>query len=62
MNGWTLTRVWDIDGILVVAPTAGKAIELMKIYRKDNYYEPHSIKGISTGSLSQDYDVIIKGD
>ena len=64
MNGWTITRVWNIDGKLVVARTATEAIDVLKKYCKENkFYEPHSIVGISAGgTLSIDYDAIIAED
>ena len=61
MNGWTLTRVWEIDGRLVVARTIEEAIELIKTYHKDDhFYQPREVKGVCTGSLQLDYDALIK--
>lgn len=62
MNGIALTRVWNIDGRLVVAKTAKEAIDLIKTYYKENtFYEPESIVGVSAGgSLSIDYDALIR--
>lgn len=64
MNGWTLTRVWEIDGKLVVADTIEDAIALFKTYMGKNYTdEPISVRGVHTDSciISQmDFVAIIK--
>lgn len=64
MNGYTLTRVWEIDGQLVIADTIEEAIALYKTYiGKDYYNEPISVKGVHSDSypVSQmDYAAIIK--
>ena len=61
MNGWKLTRVWKIDGKLVVAKTATEAIGIMKKYYNDNEsYEPRSIVGMSDSASG--YDALIADD
>ena len=63
MNGWKLTRVWQIDHKLVVAPTIEGAIALFKTYMgKDYRDEPHDIRGICTNALLSDYDALIGED
>lgn len=63
MNGWKLTRVWQINHKLVVAPTIEDAIAVFKIYMgKDYRDEPHDIRGICTNVLLSDYDALIKED
>ena len=48
MNGWTITKVWEIDEHLVVAPTIEDAIALFKTYMGENYRdEPKNITAIS---------------
>ena len=32
MNGWTITRVWQVDHKLVVADTVNEAVDLFKAY------------------------------
>ena len=61
MNGWTLTRVWQIDHKIVVAPTIEEAIALFKLYMGDDYHdEPHDIRGIGTGGVFSEYAALIK--
>ena len=61
MNGWKLTRVWQIDHKLVVAPTIEDAIAVFKIYMGKNYHdEPRDIRGICTNVLLSDYDALFK--
>ena len=63
MNGWALTRVWQIDHKIVVAPTIEDAISLFKTYMgKDYRDEPLSITAVGTGSIYSDYDALIKED
>ena len=64
MNGWKLTRVWQIDHKLVVAPTIEDAIAVFKTYMgKDYRDEPHDIRGIATDSIVlADYEALIKED
>ena len=63
MNGWKLTRVWQVDHKLVVAPTIEDAIALFKTYMgKDYHDEPHDIQGISTNTILGDYNALIKED
>jgi len=60
MNGWALTRVWDIDGKLVIAPTAEEAIALIRKFAGDKYYEPSKIVAVSGDSYIKEYNAIIK--
>lgn len=57
MNGWTITKVWDIDGKLYVAHTIEDAIALCKIFVGD---EPREIKAMRGGHYVPDYDAVIK--
>lgn len=59
MNGWTLTKVWQVDHKLVVADTINEAVELFKTYM-GNDDEPLSIQAISTGRALVDYNALIK--
>lgn len=55
--------MWQVDHKLVVAPTIEDAIALFKTYMgKDYRDEPHDIQGISTNTISRDYDALIKED
>ena len=58
------TRVWKIDGHLVVADTVEDAVKLMRDYYAENsFYEPVSIEGVSAGGpLCSNYDALIKKD
>lgn len=61
MNGWKLTRVWQVDHKLVVANTIQEAVELYKAYMgKDYVDEPYSIQAISTDSALSDFSALIK--
>lgn len=61
MNGWKLTKVWQVDHKLVVAPTIEEAIALFKVYMgKDYRGEPYEVTAIRTSSVLSDYDAIIK--
>lgn len=61
MNGWTVTKVWQIDNKLVVAPTIEDAIALFKVYMgKDYSGEPCEVKAIKTSDCFGDYVAIIK--
>ena len=63
MNGWKLTRVWQVDHKLVVADTINEAVELYKAYMgKDYHDEPYSIQAISTDRALSDYNALIKED
>ena len=61
MNGWTLTKVRQVDHKLVVADTISEAVELFKAYM-GNDDEPLSIQVISTSSALSDYNALIKED
>lgn len=59
MNGWTLTRIWQIDHKLVVAGTIEEAIALFKTYMgEDNKNEPKNVRAI--GGDYSIYDALIK--
>ena len=61
MNGWRLTRVWQVDHKLVVANTVQEAVELYKAYMGENYAdEPYSIQAISTDRALSDFNALIK--
>ena len=62
MNGWALTKVWEIDGHLVVAPTIEEAIALFKTYMgKDYKGEPKRVSMVTpSGYISE--CAIIKED
>ena len=61
MNGYTLTRIWQIDHKLVVAKTIEDAIALFKTYMgKEFKDEPKNVKAVGNDSYSSDYDTIIK--
>lgn len=61
MNGWTLTRVWQVDHKLVVAKTIEDAIAIFKTYMgKDHYGEPRNVRAIGSDNYLVDYDAIIK--
>ena len=60
MKGWTITRVWNIDGKLFVAPTIEQAIDLWRKFMDTNE-QPVSIEGVSVyGGCSTNYNAIIK--
>ena len=61
MNGWTLTRVWQVDNKLVVADTIEEAIALFKTWMgKDYKDEPESVKAIRTDSYLKEYAALFK--
>ena len=62
MNGWTITRVWEIDEHLVVAPTIEDAISLFKTYMgKDYRDEPKNITAIGNSACYfKNYSAIIR--
>lgn len=65
MNGWTLTKVWQVDHKLVVAPTIEDAIALFKVYMgKDRDYrgEPYEVTAVRTSDYLCDYAAIIKDE
>ena len=59
MNGWRLTKVWQVDHKLVVADTVNEAVELFKAYMGFND-EPYSIQAISTDRALSDFNALIK--
>lgn len=61
MNGYTVTRVWEIDSKLVVAPTIEEAIALYKTYMGKEYHdEPKNIWAVGNSDVCRNYDAIIK--
>jgi len=63
MNGWTLTRVWQVDHKLVVAKTIEDAIALFKTYMgEDLIGEPRNVRAIGSDNYMVDYDALIKGE
>ena len=59
MNGWTLTKVWQVDHKLVVADTITEAVELFKAYM-GNDDEPDEIRCIGTSGALCDKAALIK--
>ena len=63
MNGWTFTKVWQVDHKLVVADTVNEAVELFKAYMgKDYSDEPVEIRCIGTDTAMCDRNALIKED
>lgn len=63
MNGWNLTRVWQIDHKLVVAKTIEEAIALFKTYMGEDYRdEPRNVRAIGSDHYIVEYDALIKKD
>ena len=63
MNGWTLTKVWQVDHKLVVADSISDAVELFKAYMGNGYTdEPYSVQAISTDRALSDFNALIKED
>lgn len=61
MNGWTLTRVWQVDHKLVVANSIEEAIELYKSYVGEQYGDTiRVIKAVGTDTTISEYDAIVK--
>lgn len=62
MNRWTVTRVWEIDEHLIVAPTVEEAIALFKTYMgKDYRGEPSHIVAVSNSvCFGKSYTALIK--
>ncbi len=61
MNGYTLTRVWQVDHKLVVAKTIEDAIALFKTYMGEDFTrEPRNVRAIGSDNYMVDYDVLIK--
>lgn len=61
MEGWTITKVWQVDHKLVVADTICEAVELFKAYMGNND-EPDEIRCIGTSSALCDRGALIKED
>lgn len=63
MNGWTLTRVWRIDHMLVVAKTVEDAVALFKTYMGPEYNgEPSNIEAVPAAGIGKNYNAIIKDE
>lgn len=63
MNGWTLTRVWQVDHKLVIAETIKDAVALFKTYMgKDYKDEPKNVSAIGSDNYMVDYNALIKED
>lgn len=61
MNGWNLTRVWQVDHKLVVAETIEAAIALFKTYMGKEYKdEPKNVRAIDSDTCLEDYDALIE--
>lgn len=62
MNGWTLTKVWQVDHKLVVADTIEEAVALFKAFMGNDYRdEPKEIRAISTNfPVFREYNALIK--
>ena len=61
MNGWKLTKVWQVDHKLVVADTVNEAVELFKAYMgKDYPDEPDEIRCMGTSTALCDRNALIK--
>ena len=61
MNGYTLTRVWQVDHKLVVAKTIEDAIALFKTYMGEDFIsEPKNVRAIGSDNYLVDYDALIK--
>lgn len=62
MNGWTLTRVWQVDHKLVVAKTIEEAVALFKAYMDKDLIggEPSKVRAIGSDNYIMDYDALIK--
>ena len=62
MKGYSYTKVWEIDGRLVVAPTVEEAIALYKTHMgKDYLDEPKSILAVGNSDfICKSYNAIIK--
>ena len=61
MNGYTYTKVWQVDHKLVVAKTIEEAVALFKTYMDEGLTsEPRNVRAIGTDHYLTDYDAIIK--
>ena len=59
MNGWTLTKVWQVDHKLVVADSISDAVELFKAYMGNGYTdEPYSVQAISLHTANYQRDAL----
>lgn len=57
MNGWRLTKVWNVDGKMFVADTITEAIELYKVYH-DTDRDPVSVTMVGGCGMSNSCAVI----
>lgn len=63
MNGWKMTKVWQVDHKLVVADTITEAVELFKSYMGTDYHdEPCKVESIGTSTMLCDRYALIKED
>lgn len=60
MNGYTFTKVWNVNGRLVVADTINEAVSLFKMFADDN--EPDSVERIFGDTRSISSDALIRED
>ena len=61
MNGWDLTKVWQVDQKLVVAKTIEDAITLFKTYMGEDYRdEPKKVRAVGSDNFIVDYNALIK--
>ena len=61
MNGWTLTRVWQVDHELVVAKTIEEAVSLFQTFMGKVFTdEPKNVRAIGTDNYISNYDALIK--
>lgn len=54
MNGWTITKVFRVNGKLTVADTIEKAIELYRKYASPNEVEITSVEQVKGGLMAND--------
>lgn len=59
MDGWTITKVWEIDNKLVVADTIEEAIALIKLFAGEDY-SPMNIRAIGNAAYPIDCSALIK--
>ena len=64
MNGWKLTKVWQVNHKLVVADTIEEAVALFKAFMGNDYRdEPKEVRAISTtNTMFREYNALIKED
>ena len=64
MNGWKLTKVWQVNHKLVVADTIEESVALFKAFMGNDYRdEPKEVRAISTtNTMFREYNALIKED